>query len=109
MVATRAANDQDEVKLGLARESATARGIANIEFRAMNLHDWHEVAAYDVVYARFVLQHLSQPVQMLRQMWEAGWSGDPDIYRPAAALVAVAPKVCCAVEEHRADSRLSDS
>ena len=37
----------------------------------MNLHDWHEPAAYDVVYTRFVLQHLSQPVQMLRQMWEA--------------------------------------
>ena len=63
--------DMDEVKLALARETAIARGIANIEFRAMNLHDWHEAAAYDVVYARFVLQHLSQPVQMLRQMWEA--------------------------------------
>ena len=63
--------DMDEVKLALAREAATAAGIANIQFRAMNLHDWHEPAAYDVVYARFVLQHLSQPVQMLRQMWEA--------------------------------------
>jgi 2-polyprenyl-3-methyl-5-hydroxy-6-metoxy-1,4-benzoquinol methylase len=63
--------DMDEVKLALAREAATARGIANVQFRAMNLHDWHEPAAYDVVYARFVLQHLSQPVQILRQMWEA--------------------------------------
>lgn len=63
--------DMDEVKLGLAREAAIARGIANVEFRAMNLHDWDESAAYDAVYARFVLQHLSQPVKMLRQMWKA--------------------------------------
>ncbi len=63
--------DMDEVKLGLAREAAIAGGIANVQFRAMNLHEWREPAAYDVVYARFLLQHLSQPVQMLQQMWEA--------------------------------------
>lgn len=63
--------DMDEVKLALAREAAVAQGIENVVFRTMNLHDWHESAAYDVAYARFVLQHLSQPVQMLRQMWEA--------------------------------------
>jgi SAM-dependent methyltransferase len=63
--------DMDEVKVALAREAAAARGVDNVRFRAMNLHDWHEPAAYDAVYARFVLQHLSQPVQILRQMWEA--------------------------------------
>jgi ubiquinone/menaquinone biosynthesis C-methylase UbiE len=63
--------DMDAVKLTLAREAAEARGVDNVRFRAMNLHDWHEPAAYDAVYARFVLQHLSQPVQMLRHMWEA--------------------------------------
>ena len=67
--------DMDEVKLALAREVAAARGIANVQFRAMNLHDWHEPAAYDVVYTRFVLQHLSEPVQMLRKMWEAVRAG----------------------------------
>jgi ubiquinone/menaquinone biosynthesis C-methylase UbiE len=72
--------DMDEVKLALAREAATTAGIANVEFRAMNLHDWHESAAYDVVYTRFVLQHLSQPVQMLRQMWEA--------VRPGGVVIA---------------------
>jgi ubiquinone/menaquinone biosynthesis C-methylase UbiE len=63
--------DMDEVKLGLARDAAMTRGIANVRFRAMNLHDWHERDTYDIVYARFVLQHLSHPVQFLRQMWEA--------------------------------------
>lgn len=71
--------DMDEVKLALARKAAIAEGIANVEFRAMNLHDWHESAAYDAVYARFVLQHLAQPVEMLRRMWEA--------VRPGGVLV----------------------
>jgi ubiquinone/menaquinone biosynthesis C-methylase UbiE len=72
--------DMDEVKLALARDAAKARGIANVRFRAMNLHDWHEPDTYDVVYARFVLQHLSHPVQFLRQMWEA--------VRPGGVVIA---------------------
>ena len=63
--------DMDDVKLALAREAAATRGLANVRFEAMNLNNWHEHAAYDVVYARFVLQHLSQPKEMLRRMWEA--------------------------------------
>ena len=67
--------DMDDVKLALARKAAAARGLANVRFQAMDLRDWHEHAAYDVVYARFVLQHLAQPVEMLGRMWEAVRSG----------------------------------
>lgn len=63
--------DMDDVKLALARDAAATRGLANVRFQAMNLNDWHEDAAYGVVYTRFVLQHLAQPVEMLRRMWEA--------------------------------------
>lgn len=63
--------DMDDMKLALAREAAATRGLDNVQFKAMNLNNWHERAAYDVVYTRFVLQHLSQPVEMLRRMWEA--------------------------------------
>ena len=63
--------DMDDVKLALAREAAATRGLSNVRFQAMNLNHWHEDAAYEVVYARFVLQHLSQPKEMLRRMWEA--------------------------------------
>jgi len=61
--------DMDEVKLDLARREAARRGLGNIEFRRANLNDWHEPGAYDAVYCRFVLQHLSQPVDLLRRMW----------------------------------------
>jgi ubiquinone/menaquinone biosynthesis C-methylase UbiE len=63
--------DIDEVKLSLGRESATQRGCPNVEFRAGNVTEWDEPAAYDLVYCRFLLQHLSRPVDLLRRMWAA--------------------------------------
>jgi ubiquinone/menaquinone biosynthesis C-methylase UbiE len=63
--------DMDEVELALAREAATNRGITNVEFRALNVHAWDEPAAYDVVFCRFLLHHLRQPVDVLRRMWAA--------------------------------------
>jgi ubiquinone/menaquinone biosynthesis C-methylase UbiE len=61
--------DMDEVKLGLARDAAGQRGITNVEFRAANVNDWDEPGGYDFVYCRFLLQHLSRPVDLLRRMW----------------------------------------
>ena len=61
--------DLDEVKLGLARRAAAERGLDHVEFRLLNLNDWDEPGAYDAVYCRFVLQHLSQPAALLRRMW----------------------------------------
>jgi ubiquinone/menaquinone biosynthesis C-methylase UbiE len=63
--------DMDEVKLDLARRSAAERGVRNVSFRALNVNDWSEPDAYDFVYCRFLLQHLSRPVDLLRRMWEA--------------------------------------
>jgi SAM-dependent methyltransferase len=61
--------DMDEVKL--ARDAAADRGITNVEFRALNVQAWDEPAAYDVVFSRFLLHHLSQPIAVLRRMWAA--------------------------------------
>ena len=63
--------DMDAIKLDLARGEAAARGLGNIEFRTLNLRQWDEPSAYDMVYCRFVLQHFSQPVDLLRRMWAA--------------------------------------
>jgi ubiquinone/menaquinone biosynthesis C-methylase UbiE len=63
--------DMDEVKLSLGRASAAERGLANVEFRAGNVNDWDEPARYDLVYCRFLLQHLSRPVDLVRRMWAA--------------------------------------
>lgn len=61
--------DMDGVKLDLARQEAQKRGIGNVEFHEINANDWNEVNAYDVVFSRFLLQHLSHPVDLIRRMW----------------------------------------
>jgi ubiquinone/menaquinone biosynthesis C-methylase UbiE len=63
--------DMDEVKLGLARRAAAERGLGNVTFRVLNVRDWDEPGGYDAVYCRFLLQHLSEPVGLLRRMWAA--------------------------------------
>ncbi len=67
--------DMDEIKLDLARRAAAARGLGNVEFRLLNVRDWDEPKGYDMVYCRFVLQHLSQPVDLLSRMWAAARQG----------------------------------
>jgi ubiquinone/menaquinone biosynthesis C-methylase UbiE len=63
--------DMDEVKLALAGETAAERGIANVDFDVGNVNEWNEPGAYDLVFSRLLLEHLSRPVDMLRRMWEA--------------------------------------
>jgi ubiquinone/menaquinone biosynthesis C-methylase UbiE len=61
--------DQDAVKLSLAREAAVEQGLVNVTFAAGDVYEWSETAAYDLVYSRFLLQHLSRPVDLLSAMW----------------------------------------
>jgi ubiquinone/menaquinone biosynthesis C-methylase UbiE len=63
--------DSDEVTLGLARQAAAERGIDNAGFRVGDAGEWDEPGGYDLVYSRFLLQHLAEPVSVLRRMWAA--------------------------------------
>jgi SAM-dependent methyltransferase len=63
--------DMDPVNVELARSAAADRGFTNVEFNLMNLDDWNEPDAYDVVFSRFVFQHLRAPMGLLLRMWAA--------------------------------------
>jgi ubiquinone/menaquinone biosynthesis C-methylase UbiE len=63
--------DMDAAKVGLAADDAGRQGLGNVEFRTGNAADWDEPGGYDLVYSRFLLQHLSRPVDLLRRMWRA--------------------------------------
>ena len=63
--------DMDEVKLDLAREEVARRQLDNVEFRAIDVNDWDEPASYDVVYSRFLLQHLTARTELVARMWAA--------------------------------------
>jgi ubiquinone/menaquinone biosynthesis C-methylase UbiE len=63
--------DIDEVKLDLGRAAAAEKGLTNIEFLVANVNDWSELDSYDLVFCRFLLQHLGRPVDLLKRMWAA--------------------------------------
>lgn len=72
--------DMDEVTLDLAREEAARRQLDNVEFRRVDVNEWDEPATYDVVYSRFLVQHLTARTELVDRMW-AG-------VRPGGVLVA---------------------
>jgi len=59
--------DRDESCLTVARQEATRLGLAPV-FRAGNIDDLREAAAYDVVYARFLLTHLTNPASAVERL-----------------------------------------
>lgn len=63
--------DMDEVKIELARAEASQKGLTNIEFHAQDVSAWSEPDRYDLVYSRFVLEHLTRPLDVLVNMWAA--------------------------------------
>jgi SAM-dependent methyltransferase len=53
--------DIDQVKLDVARAEAREEGLGNVEFHLADVRDGFEMGDFDVVYARFLLTHLSDP------------------------------------------------
>lgn len=56
-------------ELNLARATAAERGVDNIDFRVADIHALaFDDAGFDVTHAHQVLQHVTDPVQALREM-----------------------------------------
>lgn len=66
--------DLDERCLELARQDATRHGLAPI-FRAASAGDLGEDGVYDMVYSRFLLTHLPEPVRAAERMVRAARPG----------------------------------
>jgi SAM-dependent methyltransferase len=71
--------DADDVKLDAARSAARRAGLTNLQFRQSDVRDWDEPGRYDLIYCRFLLTHLSDPVGLLKAMRRA--------VRPAGVVV----------------------
>ncbi|HEU4999506.1 MAG TPA: methyltransferase domain-containing protein [Lapillicoccus sp.] len=72
--------DPDEVQLDLVRQECQRLGAANVELELGDVMELESSDAYDVVYSRFLLEHLPDPLEALRRMWRA--------VRPGGLLVA---------------------
>lgn len=53
--------DLDETKIQIAREEAEQHGLTQVSFDVRDVTAWEPDAQFDVVYARFLLTHLSHP------------------------------------------------
>src|SRR5215510_13702435 len=53
--------DIDDTKVELARHEAAQLNVSNVEFQVLDIRESDLTVAFDLVYARFVLTHLSDP------------------------------------------------
>jgi SAM-dependent methyltransferase len=60
--------DFDDVKLGLARNEAATLGLDNVSFRQTEIGACNFDAEFDVIYSRFLLTHLPDPVAAIARM-----------------------------------------
>lgn len=62
--------DIDDAKLEMARAEAAAQGVTNVEFRRVDIRETRDASTFDVVYARFLLTHLSDPAGVVRTLYQ---------------------------------------
>lgn len=106
--------DIDETKLALAREEARALGVTNVEFRSLDVRVAADPQPFDVVYARFLLTHLSDPAGAVsafyRHVRPGGFVAVVDIdftgsfaYPPSAAHARYLELYCAVVHARGGD------
>lgn len=62
--------DASDEQIGVARRNAQKRELRNVEFVRADATELDRLPSnFDLVYCRFVLIHLREPVRALRQMW----------------------------------------
>ena len=80
--------DLDDAKLEIARAEAQDAGVANVEYRRMDLFSADLPGGFDVIHARFVLSHLVDPqaaaVALVRALRPGGTLVVTDIEKRAA-------------------------
>ena len=73
--------DIDDARVDDARQEASARNLQNVEFRVSDIRKEREPASeFDVVYSRFVLDHLAKPGEVISIM--------RDMLRPGGVVIA---------------------
>ena len=60
--------DLDETKLEMARREAKQQGLSNVVFDVQDVTEWEPPETFDVVYARFLLSHLTDPGSVVTAM-----------------------------------------
>ncbi len=94
--------DMDGVKLRLAREDAERARLANVEFQVGDAAALDAEAAYDLVYARFLLTHLRDPQAVVRRMARAVRPGGAVVVEDIDHAAIFCYPACPALERYKA-------
>lgn len=62
--------DIDETKLEIARAEARQVGVTNVDFKASDIRQASSSQPFDIVYARFLLTHLNDPVGVVASFFD---------------------------------------
>jgi SAM-dependent methyltransferase len=104
--------DIDDTKLAIARSEAAAHGLGHLEFVKADVREASFAEPFDVVYARFVLTHLSDPAaaDFVRHTRPGGTVAVEDIdfsghfgWPPSAAFERYRALYCAAVRRRGGD------
>ena len=63
--------DMDEAQLAIVRTEAQERSLMNMEFRTADVREPWSVSSADLIYTRFVLTHLPDPLSAIRHAFAA--------------------------------------
>ncbi len=63
--------DFDRDIITLAEQDTEVKGISNIRYIAQDVHNLDYSGLFDIVYARFLLSHLQDPVRVLHKLMES--------------------------------------
>ena len=97
--------DMARVKLGLAQLDAERENIAHVSFRQLDANQLDYGGEYDLVYARFLLTHLSDPLSTLQGMVNAAKPGGVIVVEDLDHAAIFSYPVCPAIAQF---SRLYD-
>jgi ubiquinone/menaquinone biosynthesis C-methylase UbiE len=62
--------DASEDQINIAKENARAQNLTNVEFYSYSVYDIEKInASFDIVYSRFLLVHIEQPLLALKLMY----------------------------------------
>lgn len=62
--------DLEESQLQLARENATKRGLSNLSFESCSVYELpYQDARFDVVFSNAMLEHMQDPMAVLKEMY----------------------------------------
>lgn len=92
--------DMDAVKLALAEQDAYEEQLANVTFREGNAVELGADGVYDLVYARFLLTHLPDPLLAAQQMVRAARPGGAIVIEDLDHAAVFSYPACSALDQY---------